>query len=173
MEFKGEVKEISMNYESGEYQVTVTCPKASLPFVEELKEKALRITFKIWRKKRSNDANAYAWVLMQKIAEKVDSDRWSVYLELLKKYSRAFTFVIVKPDAIDRMKEQWRECIDLGEVEMQGQKGHQLQLFYGSSTFDSKEMAVFIEGIVRECEQLEIETIPPEELERMVSMWNQ
>lgn len=171
MEFFGKIKGISQDYATGDYQITFSCGRNALKSAEKLKDADLCIKATKKRNKRSLDANAYAWVLMQKIAEAVDSDRWSVYLEMLLKYSRAFTFVIVKNEAVDRMKEQWRECIDFGEVEINGQHGHQLQLFYGSSTFDSKEMSVFIDGIVRECEQLEIETIPPAELERMKEQW--
>ena len=110
---------------------------------------------------------------MQKIAEAVGSDKWSVYLECLQKYSRSFTHVIIKPEAIDKMKELYRTCVDLGEISVNGMTGHQLQVFYGSSTFNTKEMSVFIDGIVSECKELGIETLPEEELERMKAQWNQ
>ena len=74
----------------------------------------LNIRAKKYRQKRSLDANAYAWVLMQKIAEVIHSDRWSVYLEMLQKYSREFTFVICKEKAVESLKELYRTCIDLG-----------------------------------------------------------
>ena len=79
--------------------------------------------------------------------------------------------MIVKAAAVDRMKELYRTCVDLGEVTVNGQTGHQLQVYYGSSTFDTKEMSVFIDGIVRECKELGIETMTPAELERMKSQW--
>lgn len=133
----------------------------------------LSIDVKKYRNKRSLDANAYAWVLMQKIAEAINSDRWSVYIEMLQKYSREFTFVICKENAIDKLKELYRTCIDLGEVNVNGMEGHQMQVFFGSSTFDSKAMSVLIDGIVSECKELGIETMPPDEIERMLSQWNQ
>lgn len=123
------------------------------------------------RKKRSLDANAYAWVLMQKLAEANDTDKWSIYLLMLQRYSREFTFVICKEKAIDKLKELYRTCIDLGEVNVNGTRGHQMQVFFGSSTFDSKAMSVFVDGIVSECKELGIETIPPAELERMYQAW--
>jgi hypothetical protein len=36
---------------------------------------------------------------------------------------------------------------------------------------DKKEMAHFIDGIVFECKQLGIETLPPDELERLKEQW--
>lgn len=124
------------------------------------------------KKKRSLDSNAYAWVLMQKIAEAINSDKWSVYLVMLQKYSREFTFVICKEKAIEKLKELYRTCVDLGEVNVNGTTGHQMQVFFGSSTFDTKAMSVFIDGIVSECKDLGIETLPLDELERMKSAWS-
>ena len=123
------------------------------------------------RKKRSLDSNAYAWVLMQKIAEATHSDKWEVYLRCLQRYSRAFTFVIVKPNAVEKAKDLFRTYVDLGEVKVNGNEGHQLQVYYGSHTFNTKEMSVFLDGIVSECKELGIETIPPDELERMMRGW--
>ena len=42
------------------------------------------------RKKKSLNANAYAWVLMQKIAEKTNSDKWSVYFAMSAKVFKKF-----------------------------------------------------------------------------------
>lgn len=173
MEFTGKIQNISKDWQTGQFHITFSMNEASainevdnIKNVEKLSIRAVK-----HRGRRSLDSNAYAWVLMQKIAEAVNSDRWSVYLEMLKKYSREFTFVICKEQAVDRLKELYRTCIDLGEVNVNGTEGHQMQVFFGSSTFDTKAMAVFIDGIVSECKELGIETLPPAELERMKSAW--
>ncbi|MBQ0089296.1 MAG: hypothetical protein KBT27_08185, partial [Prevotellaceae bacterium] len=107
--------------------------------LEKIKDiEKLSIEIKKYRKKRSLDANAYMWVLCQQLSEALHTDRWSVYLDMLQKYSREFTFVICKEKAIERLKELYRTCIDLGEVDVNGMQGHQIQVFFGSSTFDSK-----------------------------------
>lgn len=168
----GKMVGMTMDILSGKLNVTFQIDTKPLDDLNSLsKIETLDITAKKHRRKRSLDANAYAWVLMQKIAEKSNTDKWSVYLECLRNYSKAFTHVIVKPDAVDKMKEMYRTSIDLGEITVNGMSGHQLQVYFGSSTFDTEEMSVFIEGIVQECKDLKIETIPPAELKRMVSMW--
>ena len=108
---------------------------------------------------------------MQKMAEATHQEKWDVYLQCLQRYSRAFTHVIVKENAVEKMKELYRTCVDLGTVTVNGQTGHQLQVYYGSSTFDSKEMSVFIDGIVSECKELGIETMTPRDLEVMKTAW--
>lgn len=167
MECVGKFKSISRDWLSGKWEITFTTDENITGYIDKIKDKILRITVKQYREKRSLDSNAYAWVLMQKIAEAVHSDKWSVYLEMLEKYSRAFTHVIVRPDVVPRFEAEWRTVRNLGEITVNGQTGIQLQLYFGSSTFDTKEMSVFIDGLVEECRQLEIETLPPNEIERM------
>lgn len=171
MECTGKFKSRSRNWLSGKWEITFTTEENITGYIDKIKDKLLRITVKQYREKRSLDSNAYAWVLMQKIAEAVQSDKWSVYLEMLAKYSRAFTHVIVRPDVVPRFEAEWRTVRNLGEITVNGQTGIQLQLYFGSSTFDTKEMSVFIDGLVEECRQLEIETLPPNEIERMKREW--
>lgn len=174
MEFTGEVKGIVRDWNTNQFNITFSINESSVvKEIDMLKDCKLSIKAVKYREKRSLDSNAYAWVLMQKIAEAVNSDKWSIYLECLKKYSRSFSHVIVKPEAVEKMKELYRTCVDLGEISVNGITGHQLQVYYGSSTFNTKEMSVFIDGIVSECKELGIETLAPEELERMKAQWNQ
>ena len=172
METTGRLTDVSRDWMTGKWKLTFEVEDSAVSQIDGIKDvEKLSIKAVKYRQKRSLDANAYAWVLMQKIAEAVDSDKWSVYLRCLQDYSRSFTHVIVKAAAVDRMKELYRTCVDLGEVTVNGQTGHQLQVYYGSSTFDTKEMSIFIDGIVRDCKELGIETMTPAELERMKSQW--
>ena len=41
------------------------------------------------------------------------------------------------------------------------------KIFKGSSEFDSKEMSIFIDGIVQECKQLGISTLTPDEIAQL------
>ncbi|MDL2235295.1 hypothetical protein LJC07_03975 [Christensenellaceae bacterium OttesenSCG-928-L17] len=148
-----------------EYSAAV---KRALP---EMLNKTLRVDAKQWREKRSLDANAYAWVLFGKIAEVLNTSKDDVYLIMLERYG-VYTHVIVQPKAVERVKEEWRTVIELGEVTVNGKSGVQLQCFYGSSTFDTKEMSRLIDGTVNEAKQLGIETLPPTELAAMIGEWN-
>lgn len=174
MECTGRITDSFFNLGTGKYNITFEVnERASVGVaLEKIKDcEKLSIKAVKYRNKRSLDANAYAWVLMQKLAEETNTDKWAIYLECLQRYSGAFTHVIVKEAAAERMKELYRTCVDLGEVEVNGQTGIQLQVYYGSSTFNTKEMAVFLDGIISECEEHGIETMPPDELERMKATW--
>lgn len=131
----------------------------------------LDIEAKKHRERRSLDANAYLWVLLQKIAVEIGSDKWTVYLEMLKRYGK-FTHVIVKPNVVERVKQEWRATEEVGEVTVNGQTGIQLRCYFGSHTYNTKEMSVLIDGVVHEAKELGIETLPPDELKRMKGEWN-
>ncbi len=170
MDFKGRIVDISRDWKTGRFRVTFESMEDISKQLETVTDKLLTITTKLFRQKRSRDANSYSWVLMQKIAETIKSDKGSVYLDMLGRYG-VFTHIIVRPGVVDRVMSEWRTVKNLGEVTVSGQTGIQLQCYFGSSTYDTKEMSVFIEGIVSECHELGIETATPEELERMKKEW--
>lgn len=170
MDFRGRLIDITRNWKTGKVRVTFEADEDISGQLEAISDKLLTITAKIFRNRRSKDANAYAWVLMQKIAEVLHTDKWSVYLSMLERYG-VFTHIIVRPHVVDRVIEEWRTVKNLGKVTVADQTGIQLQCYFGSSTYDTREMAVFINGIVSECHEIGIETASPEELERMKREW--
>ena len=128
----------------------------------EYQDKDLDIDIKVHRKKKSNNANGYAWHLMQEMAEALKSDKWSVYIDMLVKYSNKFVVVTLANDEIaDSMKKMVRAYVDLGK-DAQGRPI--LQLYEGTSGFDSKEYSIFLDGICQECKDLGIPTITPREI---------
>ena len=77
-----------------------------------------------------------------------------------------------KKEVVEKIKTEWRAVRELGEINVNGSSGIQLQCYFGSSTYDSKEMATLIDGVVREAKELGIETLPPDELLRMKQEWD-
>ena len=56
---------------------------------------------------------------------------------------------------------------------LQGKEFTHYKIFKGSSEYNTKEMAVLIDGIISEAKELDIETLPPVEVERLKEMWKQ
>ena len=128
------------------------------------------------RPKRSLNANAYCWVLVGEIAEIAGLPNDAVYETMLQRYSKAYTYIIVKPEAADQtiatLKDAHIYAYPIGDRQIDGKDGIQLQLFWGSSTFDTKQMSRLIDGIVGEAKELGIETATPDELARMKQEWS-
>lgn len=173
MEFTGVIKGISTDFLTNEVSITLTVNEKEQLLTEygKLKEHTkLAIKITKFRQKRSLDANAYMWVLLQKMAIVLKTTKDELYVEMLDKYG-VFTHIIVKPHVVDRVIGEWRTVRNLGEVKVNGQSGIQLQCFFGSSTYDTEEMANLIDGVVTECKELDIETLPPDEIRMMKERW--
>ena len=120
------------------------------------------------RQKRSLNANAYAWLLMGKIADVVRASKDEIYLEMLRKYGQR-TVVSVRSDIDVKGYFKYYESFAVGYVG--DTEFTHYHVFKGSSEYDTREMSVLIDGIVSEAEELEIETLPPQEIQRMKEMW--
>ena len=129
MECTGKLKSVSKNWISRKWEVTFEINEDITASIDKIRDKLLNLTAKIHREKRSLDANAYAWVLMQKIAEAIHTDKWSVYLMMLERYSPVFTHIIVRPEAVERVKGEWRTVKVLGPIQVNGSSGIQLQCY--------------------------------------------
>ena len=173
MDLTGRIKAISNDMITGNLNITFEVDKDHNILAEygELKNcELLSIKVTKHRKKRSLDANAYMWVLLQKMAEPLKTSKWELYIEMLSRYG-IFTHVIVKPHIVDRVKNEWRTVRELGEITVNGTRGSQLQCYFGASTYNTKEMGVLIDGVVSECKELGIDTVSTEELTKMKELW--
>ena len=172
MECTGKLTNISRDWQSNKLNITLSINENINSEIEKIKDvEKLSIKVNKYRKKRSLDANAYMWVLLSKIADVINSDKDDVYIEMLSRYG-VFTHIIVKKEVVEKIKIEWRAVRELGEINVNGSSGIQLQCYFGSSTYDSKEMATLIDGVVREAKELGIETLPPDELLRMKQEWD-
>ena len=120
------------------------------------------------REKRSLSANAYAWVLIGKIADAVRASKDEVYLEMLKRYGQSEIVSVLSEVEVDGYFKYFDA---IAETTLNGKSFTHYKVYKGSSDMDSLEMSVLIDGIVSEAEELEIETLPPHELQRLKEMW--
>lgn len=127
----------------------------------------LKIDAVKYRHKRSLDANAYFWQLCDKIAKKLGSDKWTIYLLQLSKYG-VFVDVSVIREALPMLEREFRYTEILREMELNGKPGYTVRCYTGSSGYDSKEMSELIEGTVSEAKELGIETLTPDEIGSMI-----
>jgi hypothetical protein len=137
-------------------------------------KKLLEIDIHQQKKKRSLDANALLWVLCQKIAEVIHTTKESVYQKFIKEVGQ-FEIVPIKDEAVNRWIEVWNgkglgwfaEVIE--DSKLPGYK--KVISYYGSSCYDQREMSVLLDEVVRECRELGIETLPPDEIKALKESW--
>ena len=150
-------------------------PSAAREFVETMQDKPYIADIKLKRQRRSLDANAYLWVLCQKIAEAVrNTTKETVYQQLVRRVGQ-FTPLPIRNDAVESFAEMWRShglgwfvVVD-GDSTITGYT--RVFAYHGSSAYDTREMSVLIDEAVSEAKELGIETMTPDELERMKCEW--
>ena len=173
METKGKLVNVTRDIMTGRLSVTFQIESEPLEELNELsKIDKLDITAKKHRKKRSLDANAMLWACLSDIAKAMTppADKWDVYLLMLKRYGK-YTYICVKPSVVDAVKAQWRECEVLGNVNINGQDATQMLCYFGSSTYNTKEFSILLEGVVSEMKELGLTPPPSKEMERCLEQW--
>lgn len=132
----------------------------------------LNISLKKWRQKRSLDANAYCWVLCDKIAKVLGVTKEDIYRDAINNVG-TFEPMIVEEKAFENFKRIW-EKQGLGfliEEISKKDKCVKVHCYYGSSSYDSKEMSVLIDYIVQEAKQVGVETMEDKELNKLLEAW--
>lgn len=122
------------------------------------------------RKKRSLDANGMLWACLSEMAAVLRTDKWEVYLLMLKRYGK-FTYICVKPNVVDAVRLQWRECEVIGEVDINGRPAVQMLCYFGSSTYDTAEFSRLLDGVVSEMKELGLAVPASGEMRRALELW--
>lgn len=149
---------------------------AVMKFLRTKKDRPYDLTIKEHREKRSLDANAYAWVLIGKIADALRITPKEIYRQAIQDIGGNYEVIPIKEAAADRFKEIWEAqglgwpCMDMGKSKIPGYRN--LRAYYGSSTYDTRQMSVLIDHIVQDCKQLGIETLTPDKLAAMMGEWD-
>ena len=134
---------------------------------DKQKDREYEAVIKEYREKRSLTANAYFHVLCTKIAAALRTDIDSVKKTMVKRYGVA-AVVNGHPITITIPKGVLAEAYYPYCEWINGDKdGDTYLLMKQTHVMDTKEFARLIDGTVDEAKELGIETLPPEELEKL------
>lgn len=171
MEMTGRIENITQDWKTGEYHITFAVNERPGEEINDLSKcEKLNIDFRKFRNKRSLDANGMLWACLGQIAATLRTDKWDVYLRMLRRYGQ-YTYVCVKPHAVEAMKANWRECEVIGELDINGQKAVQMLCYFGSSTYDTKDFSILLDGVISEMEEMGLPVPPSEDMKRALESW--
>lgn len=127
-------------------------------------------TFEVkpYHPKRSLNANAFCWHLCNEMANVLRTSKDEVYQEMLKRYGQSRVISVLSEIDISRFVKYSEE---IGKGHVEGKEFTHYRCFIGSSEYDSREMAILIDGIVDEAKELGIDTLPTTAVERMKALW--
>ena len=179
MQTTGIITDINIDYETRKSKISLLVDTKELDVVEQLKkENKLDIELKKYRKKRSLDANAYCWLICDLIAKDLSKDgavvtKEAVYKDAILKIG-TFESIIIEEKAYENFKRIW-ERQGLGFLIQEVTKKNKcvkVHCYYGSSTYNSKEMSLLIQLLVDLAKTLGLETKTPEEIESLLESWD-
>ena len=153
----------------------VQSPTSAMTICDEMKPDKQYVA-QIKHKGRSLDANAYAWVLLDKLAAHYGIPRNDVYREEIRIIGGVSDVVCMVSKAADEFCRRW-EAKGTGWMAEQGPSKIpgcvNVAVWYGSSTYDTEQMSRLIDQIVADCREAGIETMTPQELDALKSRWGE
>lgn len=175
MQTTGKITDLSIDFNTRKAKISLLLDTKQLDTIEQLKSlDKLSVDLKKWYKKRSLDANAYCWVLCDKIAKTIGNiTKEDVYKDAISNVG-SFETMIIEEKAYENFKRIW-EKQGLGflvqEVSRKD-KCVKVHCYYGSSTYDSKEMSLLIDLIVQQAKEIGIETKTELEIKSLLEQWH-
>ena len=180
--FKTHKPQITQDYATGEFTIMLRVDRESSSavrqFVNKLHDMKETVLVEIspWRRKRSLDANAYCWVLLERLSEATQADKATIYREMIRDITGNSETICVQKEAADKLCSVWERNGIGWQTERFPSKLDgcvNVILYYGSSVYDTKQMSRLIDRIVYECKTFGIETRSPEELSHMLQLWEE
>ena len=137
-------------------------------------EKEYVLSVKEHREKRSLNANGYCWALLDKLAEKLNEPKTELYRHYVHEIGGNSYIVCCQNAEVDDLCRDWEHngigwLTELEESKLEGCTN--VRLYYGSSVYDTLQMSRLINLVVQDCKEAGIETLTPEELDRLSEEW--
>lgn len=160
---------------NGKQRLTVELDSDYRAEFDELKDTDVDVTIKKHRVKRSLDANAYCWVLVDKIAEKRHMSKLEVYRNAIRDIGGVSEIICIQNKAAQTMKDLWTRN-GLGwqveELESKLPNCTNLVLYKGSSVFDTRQMSALIDSLIQDAKAIGIETRPEWEIQQLLEEYD-
>lgn len=180
MECKATQTAFSRDYKTGKLKVEYLVESGASPAeLNQAAGRVMRLKAVQWRERRSLDANAYYWSLIARLAEALKISKPCAHNLTLRKYGQtvicdgSIAYVrIPDTDAAEHaaLEASTYHIRPTGQVMTDGSGADYRTyiMLQGSSDCDSREMAELIDGLINDCKDLGIETLPPAELSRIM-----
>ena len=173
MRVSGRIAGAQIDWKSGKPLLTLEVNERNdfEQMVAQLKDsEKLSIEVKQFRPRRSLDSNNYAWALITEIGNVLRANKEDIYLLMLKRYGQ---FEIISVLAHIPIHEYVKYCEEAGESTLNGKLFKHYKVYKGSSEFDSREMSIFLDGVISEAKELGIQVETPEQIARLKAMWGE
>lgn len=140
-------------------------------------DKTKRYEVKEVKKKRSTNANNYFWKLLQELCEVQNLDTIQEYKIRVKELG-IFRRFRIEPKDVKTFEIMWQDkgiawFCEIADTEYLGSVEFKIiNAYYGSSSFNSKQMSRLIDNLVQDCQAVGIETKSKAEIDSLLRSWD-
>lgn len=137
--------------------IQIPLPKGTETALEKLQGhvasgKTLLVEIKLKKARRSLTANSAMWAMLRDMAAVLKTTDQELYLLALQKYGVS-DYIACTPEAVPRVSRLYRLVIDRGPCYVNGNRLTCLQVFPGSSTYDTKQFSVLLDGVIQDAKE--------------------
>lgn len=121
------------------------------------------------KKKRSKNANAYFWELLQQLCEQMNIDVIEEYKKRVKELG-IFKQWEIETNNVPTFEKLWSDRGIAWFTEKVEEIGNKtiINAYYGSSSYNSKQMSRLIDNLVQDCRSVGIQTLEDIEIEELI-----
>ena len=178
MQTTGIIEDISIDYKTRKSKISLLLDTKEIEVVEELKnQNKLNIELKKYREKRSINANNYFWKLLQELCDLADIETIEEYKRRVKQLGIFKRLKIMAQD-VKTVEKIWTDrgiawFCEIADTEYIGDTEFKIiNAYYGSSSFNTKQMSRLISDLVQDCKVYGIETKTPAEIKSLLESWD-
>lgn len=142
--------------------------------LENIKDNKKLYRFEPYKEKRSNQANKYFWELLGQLCLEMGLDTIEEYKKRVRQLG-VFRYWEIDKDNVATFNKMWSDngiawFTDVVDIAENGKIG--INAYYGSSSYNTKQMAKLIDGVVQDCKSIGIETETPENIKSLLESIN-
>lgn len=169
----GKIRGLSVDFKTGRALLTLQIneKQSAMNLFDKLsQEDKLSIKVSKYREKRSLNANALCWKLCTEIANILRKAKEEVYVDMLKRYGQSELVSVVSSVDVSGYFKYYDE---FGTGYVNDKEFTHYRVYKGSSEYDTREMSIFLDGIVDEAKEQGIYVMSERELSLIKSEWGQ
>ena len=121
------------------------------------------------KKKRSKNANAYFWEMLQQLCELMNIDVIQEYRKRIKELG-IFRQWEIETRNVPTFVQMWESkgIAWFTEIVEEMPEKTLINAYYGSSSYNSKQMSRLIDNLIQDCKEVGIQTLDELELESLI-----
>ena len=135
----------------------------------------IRVDVTVHRDKRSKDANSYFHVLVGKLADVLRESKHYIKNKIVAEYGQPYIYdgkiatytTTIPPEVIHYLPQTDCHLWLTNTNQLKGETWYSYRVYKKTSELDSKEFSIMLDGLIRECQDMDIETMTPDELLRL------